>query len=259
MRLLVCLFVVLFASLASAQGLDITRGQRGLVRTYIPVHKYVSTAVAADLAGDVGTVASFDYTGKSAGVTQGTITLTRTGTNAVAPPPYAARIQFAVYDNGGNSVITCSGATIQGLNEFGEGISETLSGTIDETPATSPVLTSRAYSDVSKVTLTGCTGTGTFSGDIIKAVVSDWIYVGQSIRGASSVLKVCTQDYDSSIANAWQCYSGKAINTEKTWSSIFHTRSNTIDVATLFSSDTQLFSGADDSILIETFPFPVSQ
>lgn len=248
---------------AFAQGLDITRGQRGLVTVDIMEHLFVSTALGSGGAGLAGTVAAKDLTGEASGVTS-TFTLTRTGTvgNAVAPPPYAGRIQFGVYDSGGASEVTCTAATIAGIDPYGQWAGETVTGTIDKTPATSPVLTTAAYSDVTKVTFTGCAITGETVGSvnlILKAVISDWIYLGQKVRSAKQIHKICGHDFDAAPAiNSWDCHNGYQINTEKTWSDIFHARSNTLDMATLFTSDTQLFGGALETIHIETFPFPVS-
>jgi hypothetical protein len=250
-----------------AQGLDITRGQRGLVQLRVHEHQFIAGTERLGTVGQGGSVAAKLLTGLTvgapAGTTARTYTFTRTGTTgaAVHPPPYPARLQFFVADKDANSVVTCTGGTVVGIDPYGVSVSETVSGTIDDSPSSSPVLTKYAYSDVVKITISGCVLTsGTVAADQILVAVSDWVYVGQKIRNSGNIHKVCGWDQDAAPGvGVTECFTGAQINTEKTWSSIFHAASNTLDMATLFATDTQLFSTTFEGFLIETFPFPVSR
>lgn len=266
-RLVLALMGVLIPSAASAQGLDITRGQRGLVIHDILEHQFIVGTERFGVVGGGGSVAAKLLTGLTVGAPVGLVsrdyTFTRTGTTgaAVHPPPYPGRLQFFVADKGDNAVMACTGGTVKGIDPFGTPVSETVTGSIDDTPATAPVLTTNAYSDVISASFTGCTLTsGTLDADQFVLAVSDWVFVGQKIRTPKQIHKICGHDFDADPAiNTSECFNGYQINTEKTWSSIFHARSNTIDLKTLFTTDTQLFSGVTlENIHIETYPFPVS-
>lgn len=148
--------------------------------------------VTADLAS--GTTYDLSQNGRDGFVFyldfSGVSSFSTTSASAFGAIPYPSRLMIDFYDASSNGTLICTGLTITGYRWDGQKVTEnvTRASSIVET-TTSPRYTDNAFSAVTAVVGSGCSGGA--SGDLLRIRVSPWAALPRKIVTSSDIDSVC--------------------------------------------------------------------
>lgn len=125
--------------------------------------------------------------------------LTPNFTTGISGIPYPSRLQVIMIDVTTNDTLACTSVTLQGFDQFGRAISETVN-TVTETGQ----LTVRAFSKVTRVSGVACGG-GTEATDFLRISTSMAIGLPIKTRSVNDIHSACF--VDASASNDVVCYS----------------------------------------------------
>lgn len=124
------------------------------------------------------------------------------GTSSIATLPYSAAIKYDILDNSAGSGLNCTGVTIRGFDQFGVNRRHT-----DTLISSNARTTSVAFSVISGIDVTGCTGANN-AGDIVRFYADGRLGLGLKIRDYTDVESACLNDFSGQEAAAdgeWKC------------------------------------------------------